>query len=144
MFIGNRVVLHDGIFKFLLMKRSRRTFILRTESNPCKLFPVSASKTRQCTADIVCKSREPKINLGEKVLTSGLEKVNEKIQDQGRKCTMKGAKYHTFLVHFWFFQKPNKNEFQSITKLHQSDVKILDVATSHFYCSLHCECSPKD
>ena len=73
---GMEFVLHDGIFKFLLMKRSRRTFILRTESNPCKFFPVSASKTRQCPADIVCKSQEPKINLGEKVLTSGLEKVN--------------------------------------------------------------------
>ena len=35
---GMECVLHDGIFKFLLMKRSRRTFILRIESSLTNSF----------------------------------------------------------------------------------------------------------
>ena len=35
---GMEFVLHDGIFKFLLMKRSRRTFILRIESSLTNSF----------------------------------------------------------------------------------------------------------
>lgn len=50
--------------------------MLRAEFNPYKSFPSTVGKTRQCRGDVVCKNMGSEIDLGEKILPLGLEKVN--------------------------------------------------------------------
>lgn len=69
-----KFVLDYNIVEFLLTEQ--RDVYNKGGSNLYKSFPSSIGKTRQCRADAVCKSRGSKINLGENILTLGLEKVN--------------------------------------------------------------------
>lgn len=59
----------------MLTEQRSGSLIFKAGSNPSTSFYSSAGKTRQCRADVVCKSGGSEINFGEKLCILGLEKV---------------------------------------------------------------------